>query len=187
VFPGGARAGNRLGGTPARPDLHFAREVLLGEGLAVLEVWWDAGRAPDGDLEPWLDAHVEAALAAASEAREVGCLVGRSFGTLAVARALPNRLASVPTIWLAPLFTRPEVVAAVVGAGSSAFVAGGSGDALFAGEGVERARAAGAEVVVVEGADHGLGLDDPAASARALADVLDRMRLFLRRNAGQPA
>jgi hypothetical protein len=55
VFPGAGQQGNRLGSTPARPDLHYTRAVLQAEGLAVFEVWWDGGSLPKDDREGWLD------------------------------------------------------------------------------------------------------------------------------------
>jgi hypothetical protein len=110
VFPGAGQQGNRLGGTPARPDLHYTRAVLQAEGLAVFEVWWDAGSAPKDDLDGWLDANVGAALAAASQEYSLALLVGRSLGTWAMARAASNadwQAHLLPTVWLAPLLTQP--------------------------------------------------------------------------------
>ncbi len=186
VFPGGAQHGNRLGGTPARPDLHYTRAVLRAEGIAVFEVWWDAGAAPDDDLDEWLDAHIDAALPAATDGRALAFLVGRSFGTMALARVVARdswQASTVPTIWLAPLLRQSGVAVALAVAGRSAFVVGGGDDQLLDHDSLESARQAGAEVVVVEGANHGLEVDDPATSARLLADALDRLRSFVRRHA----
>ena len=63
VFPGAAGKGYRLGGIPARPDLHYTRAVLLAEGVAVFEVWWDADSA-EGGYDPWISANADAALRA---------------------------------------------------------------------------------------------------------------------------
>lgn len=113
VFPGAGQQGNRLGGTPARPDLHYTRAVLQAEGLAVFEVWWDAGSAPTDDLDGWLDANVDAALAAASQDHSLALLAGRSLGTRALARAVSNadwQAHPLPTVWLAPLLSQPSVL-----------------------------------------------------------------------------
>jgi pimeloyl-ACP methyl ester carboxylesterase len=182
VLPGAASHGNRLGGTPARPDLHYTRAVLLAERLGVLEVWWDAGSAPEHDREGWLDANVAAALAAAAEEGAPALLVGRSLGTWALARALlasAPPLSGVPTVWLAPLLGHPAVSAALQGVDAPAFVVGGSSDEAFDVAEAEALRDRGVEVVVLDGANHGLEVEDPPTSARLLADMLERLRDFV--------
>jgi pimeloyl-ACP methyl ester carboxylesterase len=187
VFPGAAREGNRLGGTPARPDLHYTRAVLRAQGLAVFEVWWDAGSAPDDALEEWLDANVRAAQAAATREHSLALLAGRSLGTMAVARAVSNaewERNAVPTVWLAPLLRQPLVIEALARLRSPAFIAGGDADPAFDVRAAERMRRGGFDVVVLEGADHALEVDDPAASARLLADLVERLRAFVARTTG---
>lgn len=39
ILPGNAAAAYRLGGTPARPDLHYTRAFLVESGFDVLEAW----------------------------------------------------------------------------------------------------------------------------------------------------
>jgi pimeloyl-ACP methyl ester carboxylesterase len=184
VFPGAGSAGNRLGGTPARPDLHYTRAVLEAERLAVLEVWWDAGSAAESDRDDWLDANVAAALATASEEFELALLVGRSLGTWALARALSAStppIDGVPTVWLAPLLDLPVVKAALRELDAPAFVVGGSSDEAFNVAEAEALRDRGVEVVIVDGANHGLEVHDPPTSARLLADTLERLRDFVAR------
>jgi pimeloyl-ACP methyl ester carboxylesterase len=187
VFPGAARDGNRLGGTPARPDLHYTRAVLRAEGLAVFEVWWDAGSAPEDALEEWLDANVGAALGAAARDHPLALLAGRSLGTMALARAVSDaewKRHPVPTVWLAPLLRQRLVAQALSGLRSPAFIAGGDADRAFDVEAAERIRRGGGDVVVLEGANHALEVDDPAASARLLADLVERLRGFVARTTG---
>jgi len=180
VLPGAAHAGNRLGGSPARPDLNYVRAVLQSEGLAVLEVWWDAGSAPRGDLDGWLDANADAALAEAGRGgRRVVLLVGRSIGTKALARVV-RRHPPVPTVWVAPLLGDRSVRAALAELTAPAFVLVGTADALFDAAVAESLRDRGATVVVLEGAGHSLETDDAADSARRLADALDELRAFVR-------
>ena len=184
VFPGAARMGYRLGGIPARPDLHYTRAVLLAEAIAVYEVWWDADSAPEGGLDPWIAANADAALAAATERHRLSALVGRSIGTLALAELVSREgwgARAVPTIWIAPLLHLPNVAAALEGLGSPSFVVGGTDDRAFDADIVQRLRERGAELAVIEGAHHGLEVPDPAESARLLAGVLDEMRDFVRR------
>ena len=182
VFPGTVRNGNRVGGTPARPDLHYTRAVLQAEGLAVFEVWWDAGSAPENDRTGWLDANVAAALGEASKDFELALLVGRSLGTWALARALsnnPDQVGALPTVWLAPLMVRPSVQAALEKLRAPAFVVGGSSDELFNQADVDGLRGLGLEIVVLDGANHALEVADPPTSARMLADMLEKLRGFV--------
>lgn len=175
VLPGNARAGHRLGGTPARPDLHFTRALLLESGLDVLEAWWDGDSRPDppGERERWYRESALAATRAAGESR-VALLVGRSMGTAGLS-FLPE-LSHLPSIWIAPLTTVERVRSAVEGWRGPVLVVAGEADEAFAPVAGERI-----ELVSVPGADHGLDVGDAATSARALADVLDRMRDWLRR------
>jgi hypothetical protein len=183
VFPGAAGSGYRLGGIPARPDLHYTRAVLLAEGIAVFEVWWDADTAPGSGVGPWIAANADAALAAATESHRLATLVGRSLGTLALAEVVARdgwEASAVPTIWIAPLLHLPSVAAALEGLGSQAFVVGGTADRAFDPAVVERLRERGTRLVVLEGAHHGLEVPDAAESARLLSGVLDEMRDFVR-------
>jgi len=81
----------------------------------------------------------------------------------------------------APLFNEPPVLKALKELRSAAFVVGGSSDKAFNLVEAEALRDRGVEVVVLDGANHGLEVDDPVASARLLASVLDEMRGFVLR------
>lgn len=182
VLPGAARSGNRLGGTPARPDLHFTRALLQHAGLAVLEAWWDAGSAPRDDLDAWIATNADAVVDAATTRHAVRLLVGRSLGTRGLAALVAREpWTRTPAIWLAPLLGNACVRDALSRASSSYFVVGGSGDELFDVAFAETLQASGVEVVVLEGADHGLAVDDPIESGRLLTHVLRRMRAFVER------
>jgi pimeloyl-ACP methyl ester carboxylesterase len=183
VFPGAAAQGYRLGGIPARPDLHYTRALLLEEGLAVFEVWWDADTAPEGDFDGWVAANADAAIGAASERHRVAALVGRSIGTIALAHVVSGddwERRAVPTIWIAPLLHLPNVAEALGELESPAFVVGGTDDRAFDPAVVERIRERGIRLTVLEGANHGLEVGDAAESARLLAGALDEMREFVR-------
>jgi hypothetical protein len=173
VLPGAIRSGGRLGGAPSRPDLSYTRALLLALGFGVLEVWWDVDTMPD-EYDPWLRANALAALDAAGAAR-VGLLVGRSLGTCAIA-SLDDSWAATAAIFLAPV--TPAWVAIRQRPGRS-FVVIGDADERYDGAAVEAWRAAGKDVVVVPGANHGFEVADPAESARRLGDVLDRMRVWI--------
>jgi hypothetical protein len=180
VLPGGSRHGGMVGGTPARPDLAYAGALLRSLGLAVLEVWWRTDELPRGAaLDDWLHDNANAAFAAAVEHGPVRVVVARSLGTMALARSFEGADGAA-TVWLAPLVREPGVAAAIEACGARAFVVAGGADALWdaqIGDGIGRT---GARVHVLADADHSLGVDDPAESARLLADVLDELRKFLR-------
>jgi hypothetical protein len=186
VLPGAGNAGNRLGGTPARPDLHFTRALLLEQGWSVLEVWWDAGTLDRDAPDSWLLDNAHAALAAIRDAdREPAFLVGRSLGTMALAllRAAEPELARLPSVWIAPLLHREPVRESLLHGGGARFVLCGGADEAYDVGVATLLHRRDADVVVVEHADHGLDVGDAPASARALADALERLREFLRRAA----
>lgn len=183
VFPGGARAGYRLGGTPARPDLSYTRALLLTLGLSVLEVWWHADLAPDGDEgEAWLAASAAAGASAAAAAAPLRVAVGRSWGAQALAKLVVGGSAPGTTVWIAPLLRHPEVREALERCGESACLVTGTADELVPEADVRAVEGAGATVVRIQGANHGFEVDGPAASARALADALDELHVFLERS-----
>jgi hypothetical protein len=168
ILPGAARATYRLGGSPARPDLHYTRALLAEQGYNVLEVWWDADTCPDPP-DPWCRENALAAITAAGEDR-VRLLIGRSLGTIGLA-ALAEK-ADLASIWIAPLTYLPHVRDALVSwRGPALAVAGDADDGFVAVDGVE--------TVVVPRGDHGLDVGEAAASARALAAALDEIRAWL--------
>jgi pimeloyl-ACP methyl ester carboxylesterase len=180
VFPGASREGNRLGGSPARPDLHFTRAVLEEAGLAVFEIWWDAGAVEDENLDAWIARNAEAAAEAASADHNVDLLVGRSLGTLVLAHLVGRyRLAGIPTIWLAPLLRRKEVRRALSGLDAPALLVGGTADDWFDVEFARSLQGSANEVVIIEGGNHALEVSDPEESALLLSGVLHRMRRFV--------
>jgi hypothetical protein len=181
VLPGAVRAGGRLGGSPARPDLSFVSMLLRSLGIAVLEVWWDLDDAPPGEEDDWLEAIALAAARSAAARGGLRVAVGRSTGTVALARVIGDgvfdRLAA--SLWIAPLLHESSVRTAIAARGAGAFVTGGAADPLFEPGAAGSLRDAGATVVVLPAADHALCVDDPAASARLLGELLDDLRAFL--------
>jgi hypothetical protein len=185
VLPGAAHAGNRLGGTPARPDLHFTRSLLQAKGLAVLELWWDAGTAPRGDMDGWLRDNGRAAVDAAAAHAPVRALVGRSLGTGALGALLSEPdLAGLPTIWLAPLLRSEPVRSALLAADRPSLVVGGSADPAFDVDVAKRLDSGRVTVIVLEGAHHGLAVADPFASLDLLRTLLEAIESFVERHLG---
>lgn len=184
VLPGAARAGNRLGGTPARPDLHFTRALLQEQGYAVLEVWWDTDEADESELEQWLLGSARAGLGALAErGREPALLVGRSLGSVALAllRREEPPLARLPSIWVAPLMHREPVRESLLHPGGPCFVLCGGRDPAYDAGLATLLHRRQADVLVLERADHGLDCGDAVTSARALAGALEQLRDFLHR------
>lgn len=183
VVPGGARAAYRLGGTPARPDLNYTRQLLLSLGLSVLELWWHADTAPDGeDGERWLAANAAAGAAAAAAAAPLLVGVARSWGARGLAKLVLAGSPPATTVWIAPLLGHAEVRTALERAGESACLLAGTADGLVPLADVRSVEATGVVVVPIHGANHGLEVDGPAASARALAGALDELHVFLERS-----
>jgi hypothetical protein len=153
------------------PLLWFAREVAQARGWSVVEV---DERAPAGE-EPfgWMREQAKRALDAASSARQV-VVVGKSLGSIAAT------LVNGPAVWLTPLLTRPEIVAALGAVDAPTLLVGSRADPTWA-EGAVPDNPA-LEVLELEGLDHSLQLSgDPLASLDALRDVTARVALFFER------
>jgi len=183
VLPGAGRAQNRLGGTPARPDLHFTRALLLEHGYSVLEVWWDAETLDREDPEGWVLDNARAGAAAVRDhGHTLALLVGRSLGTTAIAalRAAEPELARLPGLWIAPLLQHELVRESLLHGGGRSFVLCGGRDEAYDQGIATLLHRRGADVVVLEHADHGLDCGAAADSARALAGALEQMREFVR-------
>jgi pimeloyl-ACP methyl ester carboxylesterase len=172
VLPGLVRAGGRLGGSPARTKLAFPTALLRTFGLSVLELWWE----PEED-EASLGAATVKALRHARERRSLEVVVAASQASVPLARLGDER--QLATVWVTPLLLEAGFRDAIERAGSRAFVVGGSADPHYDLDAVDGLRAAGAHVVVLEGADHALVVADPVASARLLAGWIAELRGFL--------
>jgi hypothetical protein len=155
------------------PLLWFARETALAGGWSVLEV---SERAPS-DQEPfeWITGRAESALNAAS-ATQVA-MIGKSLGSAAAPLATKRAL---PAVWLTPLLTRPEVIAALGGTDLPTLVIGSPSDPTW-GNG-ELPENEALEVMELDGLDHSLQIEgDPLGSIDILRDVIERISDFLDR------
>jgi hypothetical protein len=155
------------------PLLWFAREAAVAGGWSVLEV---SERAPS-DQEPfeWIVDRAESALNAAS-ATQVA-MIGKSLGSAAAPLATKRAL---PAIWLTPLLTRPEVIAALGATDMPTLVIGSPADQTW-GNG-ELPENEALEVMELDGLDHSLQIEgDPLGSIDVLRDVTARISDFLER------
>ncbi|WP_031067988.1 hypothetical protein [Streptomyces sp. NRRL WC-3742] len=165
-----------VGYSPARPLLHFAREVLLRHGWTVQELWWQ----PPGDLSglpmderiAWVED--EAARAIDAENGACGLLLGKSLGSLAGGLAAERDL---PAVWLTPLLTAEQVAASLHAAKAPTLLIGGTADHWWNGP---TATATGHQILEIPSADHSLELPgDPLTSVDILRNVITRLDTYL--------
>jgi hypothetical protein len=155
------------------PLLWFAREAALAGGWSVLEV---SERAPS-DQEPfeWIVDRAESALNAASATHVA--MIGKSLGSAAAPLATKRAL---PAVWLTPLLTRPEVIAALGATDMPTLVIGSPADQTW-GNG-ELPENEALEVMELDGLDHSLQIEgDPLGSIDVLRDVTAGIADFLER------
>jgi hypothetical protein len=157
------------------PLLWFAREAAQARGWSVVEV--DERAPPSQEPFEWMRGQAERALAATDA--ELTVVVGKSLGSAAAP------MVSGPAVWLTPLLTRPEIVAALAAAGSPALLVGSPDDPSW-GEG-ELPDNPLLQVLELPGLDHSLQVSgDPLSSLDVLRDVTSAVSAFLDRVAGSP-
>jgi hypothetical protein len=132
-----ALPGALLGGMPA---IYYALEPLLADGWRVVLAWWDYEDEPDP--WPWVAERTQAAIDYAGAA---DLIVGKSLGSLAAPF-------DVPAVWLTPLLTDEDVVAALEARTSPSLFVGGTADPMWDGTVARRL----GDVLEIERADHGL-------------------------------
>ena len=155
------------------PLLWFTREAALAAGWSVLEV---SERAP-ADREPfeWIAERAESALNASS-ATQVA-MAGKSLGSAAAPLATQRAL---PAVWLTPLLTRPDVLAALGATDRPTLVIGSQADPTWSGG--ELPQNEPLEVMELDGLDHSLQREgDPLGSIDVLRDVTERVGRFFER------
>jgi len=155
------------------PLLWFTREAALAGGWSVLEL---SERAPS-DREPfgWIAERAESALNATS-ATQVA-MAGKSLGSAAAPLATQRAL---PAVWLTPLLTRPDVLAALGATDRPTLVVGSPADPAW-GNG-ELPENEALELMELDGLDHSLQReDDPLGSIDVLREVTERVSRFFER------
>src|SRR5262245_12781797 len=163
---------------PQAPLLWYARRAALASGrnvLTVVDAFTDRGQNP----VTWVESRLEAALAHVYDQDPRPVVVAKSLTSLAASIAARERL---PAVWLTPLIAAGHPVTPLVVAGMRAGTAprlliGGSADPSW--DGAVARSFEGAEVLELDGADHGLEVDDREASATNLATVAGAIRRFL--------
>ena len=169
VAPGG-------GYGPDGPLLMYARLAVQSRGGRVRPIRWELARDADLSLQRQrVASQVESAveeMTAATGAAPV--LIGKSLGSLAAPVAADRGL---PAVWFTPLLTDEPTVAALRRATGPCLLVGGTADQFWDGH---AARSLPAEVVEIDGADHGMFVPGRlGASAAVLGQVITAVEDFL--------
>jgi pimeloyl-ACP methyl ester carboxylesterase len=158
------------------PLLMFARLAIERRGGHARPVTWQFSGGRDfrqqrGRVASEVEAAVDEMTAATGAAPVV---VGKSLGSLAAPLAADRGL---PAVWFTPLLTDEVTVAALRRATGPCLLVGGTADQFWDGQ---AARSLAADVVEVDGADHGMFVPGRlAASAAVLGQVVTAVEDFL--------
>jgi hypothetical protein len=158
------------------PLLMYARLAVQGRGGHVHPIVWELPGGSDFSQQRLrVASQVESAVdevTAATGAAPV--VIGKSLGSLAAPLVAERGLAAV---WFTPLLTDEPTVAALRRATGPCLLVGGTADRFWDGQ---AARSLPAEVVEVDGADHGMFVPGRlAASAAVLGQVITAVEDFL--------
>jgi len=158
------------------PLLMYARLAVQRRGGHAHPIVWELSGASDFSRQRRrVASQVESAvdeMTAATGAAPV--IIGKSLGSLAAPLVADRGLAAV---WFTPLLTDEPTVAALRRATGPCLVVGGTADQFWDGR---AARCLPAEVVEIDGADHGMFVPGRlAASAAALGQVITAVEDFL--------
>jgi hypothetical protein len=178
--------------TAEMPLFYYAEKLLLDAGADVLRVDYRYHRRPgfrdlpeqEQDRRLLADAQAAHGAALAQRPYREMTLVGKSLGTLAMAHLLAGEPAAerVRAVWLTPLLRVEAVRESIRRHGRASLLAIGTADPHHDPGALDEARAAGCEVVAVEGADHGLDVPgDAVASVRAVERVVAALGTFVAR------
>jgi hypothetical protein len=159
------------------PLLWFARRAAMDAGrnvVAVVDTF-------DRDLDPmgWVEERVDAALSHVRDRDPRPALIGKSLTSVAASAAARRGL---PAVWLTPLIAAgheltPLVLEGLRAGSAPRLLVGGTADPSWDGD--VAGSFASAEVLELEGADHGLEVADISTSTAYLATVADAIRRFL--------
>lgn len=166
---------------PSRLFAQRAADVLLVNTDYTQPEYQSASQSEQAD---WLTSDAQTALrtgkAQGNYKRLI--LVGKSIGTLALAHLISTPLGEgAITIWLTPLLRQQSLVSAALLFKGPALYVAGTGDPIFASGPMQRIQdATGAEVLIVEGADHSMEIPgDPFQSIQVMERILRGISAFL--------
>jgi len=158
------------------PLLMYARLAVQRRGGHAHPIAWEFSEGRDFRQQRWrVASQVESAvdeMTAVTGAAPV--IIGKSLGSLAAPLAADRGLAAV---WFTPLLTDEPTMAALRRATGPCLLVGGTADQFWDGR---AARSLTADVVEIDGADHGMFVPGRlAASAAALGQVITAVEDFL--------
>ncbi len=158
------------------PLLMYARLAVQRRGGDVRPIVWEIPEGSDfSEQRRRAASQVESAIDEVTAATGAAPLViGKSLGSLAAPLVADRGLAAV---WFTPLLTDEPTMAALRRATGPCLLVGGTADQFWDGQ---AARCLPAEVVEIDGADHGMFVPGRlAASAAALGQVITAVEDFL--------
>jgi predicted alpha/beta-hydrolase family hydrolase len=158
------------------PLLMYARLAVQRRSGHVHPIVWELSGSSDfsrqrGQVASQVESAVDEVTAATGAAPVI---IGKSLGSLAAPLVADRGLAAV---WFTPLLTDEPTVAALRRAAGPCLLVGGTADRFWDGQ---AARSLAADVVEIDGADHGLFVPGRlAASAAVLGQVITAVEDFL--------
>ncbi len=184
IFPGVAYSSQM-------PALYYATQVLLTLGADVLRLdhhyrHTDFQALPDEEKTRWLEADALAVLNAALAVKPYKRLtfVGKSIGTVALARILPElaSLGDADFVWFTPLLKRAGLQETIAHYTHKALFIIGSNDQHYDAVLLEQIRAStNGQVLLLEDADHSLEISgDVVASVRVQERIVTTLEQFFR-------
>lgn len=184
IFPGVAYSAQM-------PALYYATEVLLTLGADVLRLdhhyrHSDFQTLLDEEKTRWLEADALAVLKAALAIKPYKrlTLVGKSIGTVALVRILPElaSLEHVAFVWLTPLLKLNGLKETIAQYPHKALFIIGSNDQSYDAALLEQIRVStNGQVLLLEGADHSLEIrGDVVASVRIQERIVKVLERFVR-------
>ena len=174
VFPG-------VGYNMHMPVMYYSSKILLDGGLDVLEVDYNYRRAsfqnePEDERLHWILTDAANAYHAANARGSYKKLVavGKSIGTIAMLSLLDEPgLQPAKFVWITPLLKREDVRSSILSVARNSLVIIGTNDQHYDAEYLAAIEGTGAQVLVMENADHSLEIEHD------LFDALDGLRTGL--------
>jgi predicted alpha/beta-hydrolase family hydrolase len=182
-----------MGYTCRMPLLHYTTGLLVEHKANVFRVEYNYSQnekflnLPYEEKEKWLLKDVHAALQAIFKEQEFErvTLIGKSFGTLAMAHLLQKheKLQQADAIWLTPLYQEEKVVDMMLQCQQRSLYITGTADSCYVKENVEKViQSTNGEKLIIENADHSLEIPDNVLKSVGVMDkVLSTINKFLYR------
>ncbi len=161
------------------PLLMYASLAVRRRGGRVRPIVWELSPSPDlrkqrQRVASQAGTAIDETMAAMGAAGAAPLVIGKSLGSLAAPLVADRGLAAV---WFTPLLTDEPTVAALRRATGPCLLVGGTADQFWDGR---IARSVTADVVEIEGADHGMFVPGRlAASAAVLGQIITAVEDFL--------